>query len=132
MIEETLERAAVTTSGVTCSCCGGWSLEPFEETLGIDGNIMVMQICLVCSAIVNRSSLDRIYAAPDALHDAQTDGLKIAYPAGDDFADVLRKEVEVHASSLDLFRARAIPNVDPRQLVFAEIGIGRGTLLRSA
>jgi SAM-dependent methyltransferase len=132
MIDETLELAEATITRVTCPCCGGWSLEPFEDTFDIHGNIVAMHICLVCSAIVNRSSLERIRAAPDTLRGAQTDRLSMVYPVGNDFGDMLKKEVEIHTANLDLFRTRAIPNVDPRQLIVAEIGIGRGTLLRSA
>jgi hypothetical protein len=132
MIDTTLEHTTATTTAITCPCCGGWSLEPFEETFDIQGNVVAMQICLVCCAIVNRSSLDRVVAAPGTLHGAQTDMLRVVYPVGDDFSFKLEREVEVHSASLDLFISRAIPDADPRQLVLAEIGIGRGTLLRSA
>ena len=132
MIDKIMEPIEGITTTISCPCCGGYSLEPFEETFDIQGNVVAMQICLVCCAIINRSSLDRLAASPGTLRGAQTDMLSVAYPVGDNFGSELEKEIEVHRGSLDLFRTRAVPDVDPRQLVLAEIGIGRGTLLRSA
>jgi SAM-dependent methyltransferase len=132
MTDKVLEHTEATTTAITCPCCGGSSLEPFEETCDIQGNVVAMEICLVCCAIVNRSSLDRVAAAPGMLRGAQTDMLKVVYPVGDDFSSKLEREIELHSASLDLFRRRAIPDADQRQVVLAEIGIGRGTLLRSA
>jgi hypothetical protein len=132
MSEQAADVAGTIGATITCPCCGGWPLEPFEDTLDIDGNVVNIHICLVCSAIVNHSSVERIYAVPEGLREAQTECLGVAYPVSDRFREVLGKEVELYSATLDFFREHAIPNADPRKLISAEIGIGRGSLLRAS
>jgi SAM-dependent methyltransferase len=117
---------------VTCPCCGGLSLEMFEDTRDIEDKIVGIQICLVCSAIVNRSSLERLISAPEKLRDSQTAHLSKVYTIGHHFSDTLEQEVEAHRRTLDFFIEQALRENDPGELVSAEIGIGRGTLLRAA
>lgn len=119
-------------SGITCPCCGGWSLELFEDTMDVAGNIVSMEICLVCSALVNRSSLELLMAAPEQLRDAQTAHLADAYPVGHDLSAVLEHEIEMHRETLHFFASQALAQSDAAELVYAEIGIGRGTLLHPA
>ena len=119
-------------TAVSCPCCGGLSLELFEDTLDIDGNIVGVQICLVCCAIVNRSSLERLIAAPETLHDAQTKYLSAAYSIGHHFSDTLEREVESHRRTLDFFLTQTSTDTSAPEMIAAEIGIGRGTLLRAA
>jgi len=132
MSEQAVDIYGTIGATITCPCCGGWSLEPFEDTLDIDGNVVNIHICLVCSALINQSSIERIYAAFDKLRDAQTECLGVAYPAGDRFSEILRKEIELCTATLDFFRDHALPNADPRKIICAEIGFGRGSLLRAS
>lgn len=129
-ITEPLPKAAPVT--VACPCCGGITLECFEDTLDIDGHIVVVEICLVCSALINRSSLERALSRPDDLRDIQTRELANVYLGDAHMHSTLKEEVETHRKTLDFFLTNAMPNGDPAGLVFAEIGIGRGTFIRSA
>jgi SAM-dependent methyltransferase len=124
----------VPAAGITvaCPCCGGMSLELFEDTLDIENNIVAVDICLACSALVNRSSLERLLAAPEKLRDLQTKDLANVYPIGRHVHAELEQELGAHRNTLDFFRAQALPGVEPATLTYAEIGIGRGTLIRSA
>ena len=74
--------AATPTAGITvaCPCCGGLSMELFEDTLDVEGNITTVEICLVCSALLNRSSLQRLAAQPETLREVQTGHLTTVYP----------------------------------------------------
>jgi 2-polyprenyl-3-methyl-5-hydroxy-6-metoxy-1,4-benzoquinol methylase len=126
------ERPGRAGNDITCPCCGGLALELFEDTLDIDNNIVGIQICIICSAIVNRSSLERVISVPDELRDKQTAQLNKVYAIGHHFGETLEHEVEAHRHTLDFFIDKAIKKTNPEKLVSAEIGIGRGTLLRAA
>ena len=117
---------------VACPCCGGLILETFEDTLDIDGNIVVIEICLVCSALINRSSLERLLTAPENLQQAQTSDLATVYPIHGHIRAELEKELDTHNDTLDFFLAQAAPDRDLADMTLAEIGIGRGTFIRSA
>ncbi len=131
-MDQSIELAPGASVAVACPCCGGLSLEIFEDTLDTEGNIVTIEICLVCSALVNRSSLGRFVAAPENLRDVQTSYLNNAYPVDRHIHAALEEELGAHRGTLDFFLAEARPDRDPAELVFAEIGIGRGTFIRSA
>lgn len=132
MMEQAVDLPGGPGLAVSCPCCGGLSLELFEDTLDIDGGIVGIHICLVCSAIVNRSSLERLVAAPDKLRETQTKHLNRAYAVGHYFSDTLEREVEKHRRTLDFFVSQTGARATPGEVICAEIGIGRGTLLRAA
>ena len=117
---------------ITCPCCGGLSLEMFEDTLDIENNIVGIQICLVCSALINRSSLERLISAPDKLRESQTAQLGKVYVIGHHFDETLEQEIQAHRRTLDFFIEQALKENDPGELISAEIGIGRRSLLRAA
>jgi len=129
---QSVEPAAERHVTVACPCCGGLSLEAFEDTLDIDGNIIEVEICLVCSALINRSSLERHLTAPETLRETQTTGLANVYPIHRDIRAELEREIVIHRGTLDFFLTHAAPDRDPARMTMAEIGIGRGTFIRSA
>ena len=131
MTDQSTEATMKAAPPVACPCCGGLSLEIFEDTPDIDGNIVTVQICLVCSALVNRSSLEHLLAAPENLREAQTGGLTEVYPIGRHIHAELEDEVGTHRNTLDFFLEQAGAG-DPSRQVYAEIGIGRGAMIRSA
>ncbi len=131
-MDESGETMPGAENAVACPCCGGLSLEIFEDTLDIDKNIVIVQICLVCSALVNRSSLEHFLGSPEYLREVQTGRLSNVYPIGRHIHAELEQEVGAHHHTLEFFLGQAAPDFDPRQLVYAEIGIGRGTMIRSA
>jgi 2-polyprenyl-3-methyl-5-hydroxy-6-metoxy-1,4-benzoquinol methylase len=126
--------AATPTAGITvaCPCCGGLSMALFEDTLDVEGNITTVEICLVCSALLNRSSLQRLAAQPETLREVQTGHLSTVYPLERDAHAALQQEVGAHRTTLDFFLGQAAPERRPAELVCAEIGIGRGTFIRTA
>lgn len=131
-MEGNIESTQTPTVAVACPCCGGLSLELFEDTLDIEGKIIGVEICLVCSALVNRSSLERLAVTPQSLREVQTSELANVYPINSRIHATLEQEIGTHRETIDFFLAEAVPDRDPAKLVYAEIGIGRGTFIRSA
>lgn len=121
-----------TDTAITCPCCGGWTLEMFEDTTDFDGDIVVMEICITCSAIVNRSGLEVLRANPEGLRDTQVNDLERVYATSGDLEDELREEIEAHGETLRFFLSQIGVNGEASDFVCAELGIGRGTLLRAA
>lgn len=117
---------------INCPCCGGYTLELFEDTLDIDGNVTAVEICLVCSALVNRSSLQQFVTSPENLVEQQTGRLRMVYPVGRHVHDTLEREMEAFRETLDFFLAQTGNGTAPSSQTYAEIGVGRGMLVRSA
>lgn len=117
---------------IACPCCGGLTLDTFEDTLDIEGKVIAVEICLVCSALINRSSLERLLTAPENLRDTQTSALTKVYPIDAHIHAELKEELERHRTTLDFLLTEAVPGMEPGAMALAEIGIGRGTFILSA
>jgi len=123
--------------GIRASCpnCAGLSFAVFEDILDVDGKIAVIEICLACSALVNRRALEVLRDDPAAMHKAQVTELRKVYPADPKqvaFGLNLEQEIPHCLDVLDFFTTKAELPRPTKDLVSAEIGIGRGTLLRAS
>lgn len=119
----------------SCPCCGGSSFEEFEDVLDVDGKITMIEICEVCSNLVNRAGLKAVAADAEAGLRAQTAGLHEVYPTDPRavaFGATLGEEVPRFVDVLSFFLREANIDRAPQELVSAEIGIGRGSCLRAA
>ncbi len=123
--------------GETASCpnCGGLSFEMFEDILDVDGRIALIEICQACSALVNRVSLEKLQREGESVREIQAAELREVYPANPNevaFGATLEEEVPHFRDVLSFFLRKAEIERPASELVSAEIGIGRGTLLRAA
>ena len=111
----------------SCPNCGGLSFEPFEDVLDASGRVALIEICLACSALVNRGAIERVLREAASGRGAQVPDL---HPAA--FGGTLEEETSHFLRTLELFVGRAGIGRPMKELVSAEIGIGRGILLRAA
>ncbi len=119
----------------SCPNCGGLSFEPFEDILDVDGKIAIIEICQACSALVNRGAIEHLQRDPASMHQAQISELREVYPIDPHevaFGATLEGEIPHFLDVLRFFLAKAKITRPPAELISAEIGIGRGTLLRAA
>lgn len=119
----------------SCPNCAGMSFELFEDVLDIDGKVAVIEICLACSALVNRGAIEHLQSDAAAMHKAQVAELRDVYPVNAQevaFGATLEEEVPHFLRTLEFFVAKAEIQRPEKELISAEIGIGRGTLLRAA
>jgi hypothetical protein len=119
----------------SCPNCAGLSFEPFEDILDVDGKIVLIEICQACSALVNRGAIEHLQRDAEAMHRAQVLELREVYPVDPHevaFGSTLEGEIPHFLDVLNFFVAKAGLQRPASELVSAEIGIGRGTLLRAS
>lgn len=119
----------------SCPNCGGLSFDLFEDILDVDGKIAIIEICQACSALVNRGAIEHLQRDPASMHRAQISELRDVYPVDPHeiaFGATLEGEIPHFHEALTFFLEQAEIKLPPGQLISAEIGIGRGTLLRAA
>lgn len=119
----------------SCPNCGGLAFELFEDILDVDGKIAVIEICEACSALVNRGALEHLQRDTEAMRQAQVLELRDVYPSDPNqvaFGATLEEEIPHFLDVIDFFVKKTGQEEKRRSLVSAELGIGRGTLLRAA
>ena len=118
----------------SCPNCGGMSFEMFEDILDVDGKVAIIEICLACSALVNRGAIERLQRDAELMRQAQVLELRDVYPVDPHevaFGATLEEEIPHFLRTLEFFIRKAEIEQPAKELVSAEIGIGRGTLLRA-
>lgn len=118
----------------SCPNCGGMSFEMFEDILDVDGKVAIIEICLACSALVNRGAIERLQRDAELMRQAQVLELRDVYPVDPHevaFGATLEEEIPHFLRTLEFFIRKAEIKRPAKELVSAEIGIGRGTLLRA-
>jgi SAM-dependent methyltransferase len=119
----------------SCPNCAGLSFDLFEDILDIDGAIAIIEICQACSALVNRGAIEHLQQHAESMHRAQVAELREVYPIDPRevaFGATLEEEIPHFLEVLNFFLTKADIARPPTELISAEIGIGRGTLLRAA
>ena len=125
------------TVGESTSCpnCGSLSFEPFEDILDVDGKIALIEICQACCALVNRGAIEHLQSDAESMRQAQVLELREVYPIDPHekaFGATLEEELPHFLDVLNFFIRKAEIARPPSELISAEMGIGRGTLLRAS
>ena len=119
----------------SCPNCGGLSFEPFEDILDLDGKVALIEICQACSALVNRGAIEHLQSNAAAMRQAQVSDLRDVYPVDPHevaFGATLEEEIPHCLDVLRFFIDQAGIKAPWSTLISAEVGIGRGTMLRAA
>lgn len=124
------EPVAVDRAPLRCPCCGfSTHLKPFQIRKDFDGQITAIEVCAFCTALVNRTALERAFADRHADLKYQEDGSVHVYGGDRDDADI-RQQMESCRGTLQVLLNDARTPV-PRGTA-VDLGAGAGFLAAAA
>ena len=123
--EPTAERAPL-----RCPCCGfSTHLKPFQMRRDFDGQITAIEVCAFCTALINRTALERAFGDRTADLKLQEDGSVEVYGGDRDEADI-RRQMEACRGTLQVLLNDARHPVARGTAI--DLGAGAGFLAAAA